>query len=505
MKNNDGKKADSPYKQILRPTFIMGGSSVINSLLAIVRIKFIALLLGPSGVGLIGIYQMISSMVSTLCGMGISDSGVRQIAEASGRDDQELVARTVLVVRRVAMFSGIAGSCLLYLFRSNCSQMTFGNSAHAGDIAILSVTILLAAVYASQLALIQGLRRIVDLAWVSVLGAFFGTALSIPIIYFFGATGVAYYFLIVSATGVLTSWWYSRKIEVPKLTLPFKEFLSVTGPLLKFGLALMLGFFMSLCTAYFLRVFVVRYHGLDAAGIYHAAATLSIVYVGIILRAMTTDYYPRLSAAANDHDECRHLINKQIEVGLLLAFPGILAIMTFAPFVIDIFYSHKFSQSVEILRWQLLGVLLQVVNYPMGFMLRAKGAGSLFFWTELFVTVVLLGLSWLGNAYFGLPGFGMAFFGMNLLYGLLIFTIVSKYYSFYFSRENIKVFVMFGLATGIVFMTPFFFTEMVCTILNTCITIAVGIRSLLMLCSRTDSWMPAFLLKFTARFGIELK
>jgi len=261
----------------------MGGSSVINSLLAIVRIKFIALLLGPSGVGLIGIYQMISSMVSTFCGMGISDSGVRQIAEASGRDDHELVARTVLVVRRVALFTGIAGSLLLYLFRNNCSQMTFGNSAQAGDIAVLSLTILLATVYASQLALLQGLRKIVDLAWVSILGAFFGTVLSIPIIYFFGATGVAYYFLIVSATGVLTSWWYSRKIEVPKLTLPLREFLSVTGPLLKFGVALMLGFFMSLCTAYFLRVFVVRYHGLDAAGIYHAAATLSIVYVGIII------------------------------------------------------------------------------------------------------------------------------------------------------------------------------------------------------------------------------
>jgi len=137
------------------------------------------------------------------------------------------------------------------------------------------------------------------------------------------------------------------------------------------------------------------------------------------------------------------------------------------------------------------------------FMLRAKGAGLLFFWTEFFVTVVLLGLSWLGNAYFGLPGFGMAFFGMNLLYGLLIFTIVRKCYSFYFSPENIQVFAMFVLATGIVFMTPFFMTEMVCIILNTCITIAVGIRSLLMLYNKTDSWTPAFLLKFKARFGVE--
>lgn len=37
MKNDIGKKADSPYEQILKPTFIMGGSSVINSLSAIVQ------------------------------------------------------------------------------------------------------------------------------------------------------------------------------------------------------------------------------------------------------------------------------------------------------------------------------------------------------------------------------------------------------------------------------------------------------------------------------------
>lgn len=503
---DEHKKAEVPYRQILRPTFIMGGSSIINSLLAVVRIKFIALMLGPSGVGLIGIYQTITSLVNTFCGMGIPDSGVRQIAGASGTDDQEKIARTIFVVRRVALVAGGVGCCLLFFLRSNCSQITFGNTAHASDIAVLSVTIVFAAVYGAQLALIQGLRKIGDLAKVNVLGAFWGTVLSIPIIYLFAEKGVAYYFLIVSATGVLTSWWYSRKISVPRVRLSFRESLSVAGPLLKLGLALMLGFFMSLCTQYLLRVFVVRYHGLDAAGVYHAATTLSIVYVGIILHAMMTDYYPRLSAAANDHDECRYLINKQIEVGLLLAFPGILAIMTFAPFVVNIFYSAKFSQAVDILRWQILGVLLQVVNYPMGFMLRAKGAGSLFFWTEFFVTVVVLGLSWLGNAFFGLPGIGMAFFGMNLLYGLLISRIVIKCYQFSFSIQNIKVLAMFALATGIVFIAPYFLHQTASMILNTCITIAVGLRSILVLCSETDTnIMPRFLLKFRARFGLELK
>jgi hypothetical protein len=79
-------------------------------------------------------------------------------------------------------------------------------------------------------------------------------------------------------------------------------------------------------TQYLLRVLIVNSFGLDAAGIYQASTSLCLIYVGIILNAMLTDFYPRLSAAANKNEECVSLVNQQIEVGLLLAaaaYPGI--------------------------------------------------------------------------------------------------------------------------------------------------------------------------------------
>lgn len=506
MDDEGHKKIEAPYKQILKPTFIMGGSSIINSLLAIVRIKFIAIALGPSGVGLIGIYHTTVSLVSTLCCMGIGESGTRQIAGASGAGEQDKIARTFSVIRSLALFSGFLGCIILFFLRNHISLLTFGNQTHAFDIAVLSLSIFFTAVYSGQLSLIQGLRIIGDLAKVNILGALFGTILCIPIIHFFGESGVAYYFLIVSATGVLTSWWYSRKIKVPVVALFWKDSVLTAKPLLILGLALMLGTLLSLFTQYWLRVFIIRYNDIEAAGVYHAAMTLSTVYVGIILRAMMTDFYPRLSATSHDHDQCRYLINKQIEVGLLLAFPGILAIMTFAPFVIALFYSPKFMQSVDILRWQILGVLLQVVNWPMGVMLRAKGNGKLFLWTELFANGVLVGLSYLGFLFFGLPGIGMAFFGMNILYGILIFSIVARNYSFSFSLQNLEILTLFVFATGVIFLTPYFLYEKICMVINTIITLGIGMCSLVIICKKTDTDMvPAFIIKFMARLGLNVK
>lgn len=497
--DNNSKKS---YKQILKSTFIMGGSSIIVTLLGIVRTKIIALILGPSGVGLTGIYMSISSLVSTFSGMGIRESGVQQIAGAFGTGDQLRMARIVSALRRTTLISGVAGLCLLLIMSGGISQLTFGNSARTFDIALLSIAIFFGAVSGGQTALIQGMRRVGDLAKLSMLGALVGTLFSIPIIYFLGERGIVYIFLIVAATGCIASWWYSKKIEVPSAKLDWRDSLFEARPLLKLGLALMLGWLLTVCTQYILRVFVVRYYGLTAAGVYQASTALSTIYVSVILNAMLTDYYPRLSAAASDNNHCKMLINNQVEVGLLLAVPGILAIMTFAPFVIVLFYSSKFMLAVDILRWQILGVVLQVVTWPMGFMLRAKGNGKLFFMTEMFANVMKLGLSWLGITYFGLAGIGMAYFAMTLSYLVLIYWVIGKYYQFTFSAVNVQLLAFFAIATGIVFLTPYYLSKSIYLVINTGIAVVTGIYSFKTLSDKSDNKMVSgFLLKIRMRLS----
>ena len=43
------------YRDILRSTSIMGGAQGLNYLVALVRVKLIAVLLGPAGVGLVSL------------------------------------------------------------------------------------------------------------------------------------------------------------------------------------------------------------------------------------------------------------------------------------------------------------------------------------------------------------------------------------------------------------------------------------------------------------------
>src|ERR1700739_3558803 len=117
----------------------IGGSTVIVMLIRMVRTKVLAILLGPGGVGLEAIYDSVISMSKTAVDLGISSSGVRQIAAAVGSGSQPVIAITVFTLLRVCLVFGPLGATGLFLARQSVSRLAFGNAEHASDIGLLSV------------------------------------------------------------------------------------------------------------------------------------------------------------------------------------------------------------------------------------------------------------------------------------------------------------------------------------------------------------------------------
>ena len=72
------------YGQILKSSALIGGSQALNIAIGIVRTKVMAVLLGPAGFGLMGLYSSIVDLAQSIAGMGVNSSGVRQIAESVG-------------------------------------------------------------------------------------------------------------------------------------------------------------------------------------------------------------------------------------------------------------------------------------------------------------------------------------------------------------------------------------------------------------------------------------
>lgn len=469
------------YRQIFKSTTLIGGSQVINILLGIVRTKILAVLLGPSGVGIIGLYTSITGLVGTFTGMGISSSGVRQIAEAVGTGDDDRIARTAITLRRVAIILGAAGAVTLVACAYPLSRLTFGDVSHAWALAFLSVTIFFGAVSGGQIALIQGMRRVSHLAAQSVLGGLLGTIFSIPFIFFSGQQGIVPFLIATSAASIGTSWWFAQKIKVTRIVMPWKHIWREARGLLNLGIVFMATSFMLAGTMYAVQVIVVRNLGLDAAGFFQAATTLSTLYIGVILTAMGADFYPRLTAVAIDNIAVNRLVNEQAEVGLLLALPGIVFTLAFAPLILQIFYSAKFFAAFEILRWYILGIFLRVICWPLAYIILAKGKGVLFFWTEAITNGVHIGLAWWGVLFFGLAGAGIAFFIMYILYTILIVLVARRLSDFAWSGNNGRRMIYALPLVGLMFLVSQTLTESWAMLLGgllTVITTFFSLRSL---------------------------
>jgi len=440
------------YSQILKSSALIGSSSMLSIIIGIVRTKAMAILLGPSGVGLMGLYGSITELTISIAGMGINSSGVRQIAEAVGSDDTEKVGRTAAVLRRISIFLGGLGAVFLIGFSGVVSTLTFGGDQHAAAVALLSIAVFFNLVSAGQGALIQGMRRISDLAKMGILGSLFGTLISIPVVYFFREKGIVISLILVAATGLLTSWWYSRKIQIQTSVVPASQTGHEAAALLKLGFAFMVSGLLVSGAAYAVRLIVVRKVGFDAAGLYQAAWALGGLYIGFILQAMGADFYPRLTAIVNDNAECNRVVNEQAHISMLLAGPGVIATLTFAPLVIALFYTPKFEDAVEILRWLCLGMTLRVISWPMGYIIVAKrNLQNLFIFCELAWTIVYLGIAWVSVSSFGLKGAGIAFFGAYAFHVLMIYTIVRLLTGFRWSTANIQTSFLFLALITVVF------------------------------------------------------
>lgn len=451
------------YGQILRSSAIIGGSSILNVAVGMLRTKILALMLGPAGFGMLSVYGSIVTLTQAVAGMGVNSSGIRQIAAASGSGNEERIGQTAQVLRRISILLGLLGAASLIVFCRPIAKMTFGTTQHAGEVAALSIAVFFALVSAGQGALIQGMRRISDLARMGVLGALLGTLLSIPLIYLFRDRGVVPSLIVVAAVTCIISWRYSRRIPVSSVLLKRSILLEQVASLLKLGFAFMVSGVMTVGVAYVVRITVSRTIGLEATGLYQAAWTLGGLYVGFILQAMAADFYPRLTACSEDNDACNRLVNEQAQVGLLLGGPGVLATLTFAPVVISLFYSASFGPAVGVLRWICLGTIIQVVTWPIGFIIIAKARQTLFIACELAWTVVSLVLAWICIRHFGINGAGIAFFGSYIFHGVLIYIVVRRVSGFSWSMENKRSGTLFLVAITAVFsgfyLLPFVLAE----------------------------------------------
>lgn len=450
---NDSSKS---YRRILTSTTITGGATVINILISIIRTKFVAVLLGPAGIGLIGLFQSLVSTATTFSGLGIATAASREIAQENGREDPNALADTRQALFFATILLGVSGGLIIWLLRDELAIRVVGNIAESSNVGWLALAVSLSVISASQMAIIQGMRQITELAKLNVLSGLVSAVVGIVIIWKFGSQGLVAFVMAAPASSVfLGIYFVKRSSALPKLDFSFSKFFSKFGVMAKLGIALFIYALLEQITFLLIRANIGNTLGAQELGYFQAGWTVAVMYLGVITGAMSSDFMPRIAEKTGDNDSINKLINQQTEIGLLIATPVIVLMIGYAPNIISLMYSKDFTESVDLMRLLLLSDILKLISWPIGIAILGMGDGAAFARQGPIQLVLLF-----AGIYLMLPFMGLLSVGLTMLITQSIGFIWA--YRYIFSKTGYRLegkIQRLVLVSGIAVMTTYF----VCT------------------------------------------
>lgn len=425
----------------MKATSIFGGVQVYNIIIQIIRSKFIAVLLGPTGMGISGLLTATTGLISNLTNFGLGTSAVKDISAAYVSENKERIAVIVKVFRNLVWITGLLGLVLCIILSPWLSQLTFGNEEYTIAFIWLSATLLFSQLTSGQMVLLQGMRKLQYLAKANIAGSFFGLVLTIPLYYILGIKGIVPALIIISVISLLLAWFFAKKVEIQAIKISSQQTFAEGKNMLVMGFMISLSGLITIGSSYILRIFISKYGGIEQVGLYGAGFAIITTYVGLIFNSMSTDYYPRLSAVANDNAKSIQTINQQTEIAILIISPIVIVFLVFINWVVLLLYSTKFIAVNEMIHWAALGMLFRATSWAIAFIFLAKGASKTFFWNELLANIYTLGLNLLGYYFLGLEGVGISFLLSYIFYSIQVFIIAKKLYMFRFNKDSKVIFV----------------------------------------------------------------
>jgi O-antigen/teichoic acid export membrane protein len=430
------------YRSVMKATSLFGGVQVFNILIAIVRSKFIALFIGPAGMGIASLLNSTLGLINGVSNLGLDRSAVKDISFAQENENEKDVSRTISVLKRLVWFTACFGALLMIVTSPWLSEFAFDSKDFTWSFIWISIALLFKQFTSSQLAILQGLRKLKDLAKANLFGNFLGLFITVPLYYFYRIDAIVPAIIISALISFVFTFYYSNKVELVKTPIRTSEAFSEGKEMIHLGVMLSISSMISLLVAYIIQIYISQRGGVDEVGLYNAGFVILNTYVGIIFTAMATDYFPRLAGIAQEIIKIRKAVFEQAFIAILLITPIIVVFLMFAQFIIVLLYSSDFTPIVKMVSWGILGMVFKAVSFSMGYIIIAKGDSKLFIKTAIAFNSLLLISNVIGYYYGGLEGLGVSFF----LYYIVHFVslrIITKYrYEFYFEKGFYKVFII---------------------------------------------------------------
>lgn len=411
-------------KDLVKVFSLTSLATLVRMLTGLVSVKVVALLVGPSGMALIGQLTNVVGISQTVATGGIG-AGVTALVSANKGDALRLrgylsaALRITLVCTLLLAVVLIAGADWL-------ARELLADGGYAWVLRVFGVTLVLYSLNSLMLSIINGFKEFNRFVRISIWNSVVGALFTVAMVFLWGVSGALLATVTFQSVVFFITLWMGRKagwLTADNFRAAWSR--AAGKGYLKYVLMAVVSVCCTQGTQLLLRGYVIVDISPTAAGVWEGINKLSGVWMSVITTSLSVWYLPRFAEL-----DGASAIRREVAGGYRLFVPvfavGFLLVYMLRRPIVCLLFSPEFLPMQELFGWQLGGDMVKVCAWILGYLVLAKGMIRTFVLLDLISAAVYLAAGYILLPVSGIAGLCQAALIEQSIYLILVALILHR-------------------------------------------------------------------------------
>ena len=408
---------------LIKTSVLTAISTIIKVITGFVINKVLAMYVGPTGLAVVGQLQNFMSIVTTFSNGAITSGIVKYTAEYQTLEQKQKIFSTSIII---SLGCSLIISVVLFSFSGYFSKLILKDTGYSSVFVVFGLTIFLFALNTVLMSILNGQKEIKKYIIVNIVSSIFSLFFTSFLIMQLNLIGALYSLVVnqsviffITLGFVIKSSWF--KLEYFKQGIDKDSLIKLS----KYSLMAITSALTVPVSHLLIRNYIGDNLSWDAAGYWQGIWYISTMYLMMVTTSLSVYYLPRLSEISDNQE-----LKKEIISGYKIIMPIVivlaLGIYLFRELAVQVAFTDKFLPMIELFKWQLIGDIIKIASWLLGYLMLAKAMTKVFIYTEIFFSILFVVLSIVFIKYFGLIGVTYAFSLNYFLYLIVMIAVFSK-------------------------------------------------------------------------------
>ena len=406
---------------IIKTGFFNSASVGVKIVASIVSSKVLAHFLGPSGMGLLGIFKEFFNMSANVGSMGFT-KGIISYASALKNDKKVFTSFSNTVGLLGLIFSSIFG-ILIFALSKELSYYLFGSDTFVLVFKILAFAIPFSVLSIFLLALLTGLGYDRKVIKINILVYILNMFSLVILAYLYGVKGALIGISLVYIFQLISIFIFKPNAFDWNILKAFKISKIYTKKIFGYSVMTLISLILFPFISILIRETIINVLDQESAGYWEAMKRISENYLLFASSLVLLIVLPKLS-------EKNALLKKVVwdfyksVIPFFILF--LIIIFSFKKFIVLLFFSDEFLPMLTLFKWYLLGDIFRVLGVVLAANFFAKRNILGYILTDMFLAVIMCFSTIALIKYYGLDGGGLAYLISYVAYFIVLLFVFYK-------------------------------------------------------------------------------